>query len=272
MAGNSQTPRATWQERFEPLRAEPTRAAILTDFDGTLAPIVEHADDAALPREAHEVLVRLIDRYALVAAVSGRRAADVRGRIDLDGIAYAGNHGLELLLPGQGEPTVDPSVDGREGEAASFLAGIDAARLEGAGVWLEDKGPIQALHWRGAADEARASAVAHEVAVEAGRVGLEPRWGRKVLELRPIGGGGKDGAVASLLAGGGIDRAVYAGDDRTDVDAFRRLAELREAGELVAAVRLGVLSAEGPVEIAEEADVTVEGPAGWLEILTWLAE
>ena len=93
-----------------------------------------------------------------------------------------------------------------------------------------------------------------------------------MLELRPVGGGGKDAAVASLLAEDGLDRVVYAGDDRTDVDAFRRLGELREAGELVAAVRVGVLSAEGPPEIAEEADVTVEGPAGWLEILGWLAE
>lgn len=78
--------------------------------------------------------------------------------------------------------------------------------------------------------------------------------------------------MASLLAGDGLDRVVFAGDDRTDVDAFRRLGELRETGELVAAVRIGVLSAEGPPEIAEESDLTVEGPAGWLEILGWLAE
>ena len=70
-----------------------------------------------------------------------------------------------------------------------------------------------------------------------------------MLELRPVGGGGKDAAVASLLAGDGLDRAVYAGDDRTDLDAFRRLGELREAGELVAAVRVGVLSPEGPPEL-----------------------
>ena len=145
-------------------------------------------------------------------------------------------------------------------------------RFAEAGIWVEDKGPIQALHWRGADDDARAEAGARAIAVEAGRAGLEPRWGRKVLELRPVGGGGKDAAVASLLAGDGLDRVVYAGDDRTDVDAFRRLGELREAGELVAAVRVGVLSAEGPAEIAEESDLTVEGPAGWNPILAWLAE
>src|ERR1700761_5214500 len=108
MAGDSQTPPAAWQELLGPLRAEPRRAAILPDFDGTLAPIVAHADDAALPADAREILVRLIDRYALVGAVSGRRAADVRGRIGLDRISYAGNHGLELLLPGEAEPSADP--------------------------------------------------------------------------------------------------------------------------------------------------------------------
>jgi trehalose 6-phosphate phosphatase len=271
MAGESQTTTAAWRGLLEPLRAEPGKAAILTDFDGTLAPIVQDADAAALPDGAREVLTALIDRYAMVGAISGRRAADVRERMGLDGVAYAGNHGLELMMPSEREPKADPSLGGREGDAATFMAAVEAARLDDAGLRLEDKGPIQALHWRGADDEARAEAVAREIGVEAGRAGLEPHWGRKVLELRPVGGGGKGAAVASILAEDGVDRVVYAGDDRTDVDAFRRLAELREAGELVAAVRVGVLSAEGPPEVAEEADVTVEGPAGWLEILAWLA-
>lgn len=272
MAGESETTRAAWQELLAPLRAEPARAAILTDFDGTLAPIVERAEDAALPAEAREILVRLAERYGMVGAVSGRRAADVRALVGLDSIAYAGNHGLELLLPGESEPRPDPSLDGREGDAAEFVATLEAGELGASGLRLEDKGPIQAFHWRGTEDDAAAEAAARVIAVDAGRAGLEPRWGRKVLELRPVGGGGKDGAVASLLAEDGVDRAVYAGDDRTDVDAFRRLGELREAGELVAAVRVGVLSAEGPPELAEDSDVTVEGPAGWLEMLAWLAE
>ena len=268
MAGKSETTRAAWQVLLEPLRAEPGRTAILTDFDGTLAPIVEHTEDASLPAGARELLVRLTERYALVGAISGRRTADVRALIGLDTIAYAGNHGLELMMPGDREVSPDPSLAGRESDAAEFVATVEAGRLDAAGLRIEDKGPIQAIHWRGVADEA----AARVIAVDAGRAGLEPRWGRKVLELRPVGGGGKDAAVASLLAGEGLDRAVYAGDDRTDVDAFRRLGELREAGELVAAVRVGVLSAEGPPEIAEEADVTVEDPAGWLEMLAWLAE
>jgi trehalose 6-phosphate phosphatase len=260
-----------WAARLEPLRNEPARAAILTDVDGTLAPIVERAEEAAVPAAARQVLATLSERYALVGCISGRQAAEARRLVGLDSLAYAGNHGLELLMPGEKEPRPDPSIAGRETEAAEFLAAADG-RVEAAGLRLEDKGPIQALHWRGSDDEATAESRAHEIANEAGKVGLEPRWGRKVLELRPAGGGGKDGAIASLLADERLDRATYAGDDRTDLDAFRRLRELREEGRLGTAVCVGVLSAEAPAELTEESDVTVTGLDGWLAILEWLAE
>jgi trehalose 6-phosphate phosphatase len=273
---DSETPGARgdgdWAAALTPLREQPERAAILTDVDGTLAPIVERAEQAAVPAAAREVLAALAARYALVGCISGRRAEDARRLVGLDTLAYAGNHGLELLMPGDEAPQPDPSVAGREGEAAAFLASFDGERLATAGLRQEDKGPIQALHWRGSDDEAAAESRAHEIANEAGRAGLEPRWGRKVLELRPLGGGGKDGAIASLLAGERLDRATYAGDDRTDLDAFGRLRELREEGQLSAAVCVGVLSPEGPAELAEECDVTVTGLDGWLEILRWLAE
>jgi trehalose 6-phosphate phosphatase len=271
VARESQTGERAWSALLDPLRADPSRAAILTDVDGTLAPIVERAEDAAVPAAAREALVALSERFGLVGCVSGRQALEARRLVGLDGIAYAGNHGLELLLPGEEAPRSDPSLDGREGQAAEFIAALDPAELTALELRLEDKGPIQALHWRGAEDEAGAQARAREIANAAGKAGLDPQWGRKVLELRPVGGGGKGAAVASLLAGDGLDRAVYAGDDRTDLDAFRRLEELSAGGELLAAVRVGVLSPEGPAELTEEADLAVGGPEGWLAILEWLA-
>ena len=261
-----------WAASLGPLRDEPGRSAILTDVDGTLAPIVELAEEAAVPAAARAVLARLSERYALVGCISGRQALEARRLVGLDSLAYAGNHGLELLLPGDEAPRPDPSIAGREMEAGEFLAAMDGERLDAIGLRQEDKGPIQALHWRGAADEAGAESRAHEIAIEAGKAGLEPRWGRKVLELRPLGGGGKDGAVASLLADERLDRAIYAGDDRTDLDAFRRLRQLREEGRLRTAVCVGVLSAEAPAELAEESDLTVDGLEGWMAILEWLAE
>jgi trehalose 6-phosphate phosphatase len=268
----SQPGEDSWATLLAPLRADPARAAILTDVDGTLAPIAARAEEATVPAPAREALARLSERYGLVGCVSGRQAEEARRLVGLDGIAYAGNHGLELLLPEDPSPRPDPSLAGRESEAADFIAGVDPDRLSAAGLRLEDKGPIQALHWRGADDEGHAEGCAHEIAVAAGHAGLEPRWGRKVLELRPVGGGGKDAAVGSLLAGGQLRAAVYAGDDRTDLDAFRRLRQLDEAGELAAAVCVGVVSPEAPPELPEESDLIVDGPAGWLRILEWLSE
>jgi trehalose 6-phosphate phosphatase len=267
----SETGEAGWAALLRPLREDPSRAAVLTDVDGTLAPIVDRAADAAVPEAAREALAALSRRFGLVGCISGRQAEEARELVGLDDIAYAGNHGLELLLPGEDAVRPDPSLDGRERDASEFMDSVDAGALVAAGLRREDKGAIQALHWRGAEDEAAAEGRAREVAIAAGQAGLNPHWGRKVLELRPVGGGGKDVAVASLLAGEQLDRAVYAGDDRTDLDAFRRLAELREAGELASAVRVGVLSPEGPAELSEESDLAVGGPEGWLAILQWLA-
>lgn len=253
------------------LRADPPRTAILTDVDGTLAPIAERPEQAAVPARATELLEALNAGFGLVGCISGRRALEARRLVGVDGIAYAGNHGLELLLPGDEEPQLDPALTGQEHSAAEFVGALDAAALAGLGLRLEDKGPIQTLHWRGAEDERAAEARAREIAAEAGRAKLEPRWGRKVLELRPVGGGGKDAAVAALLASDGVSAAVYAGDDRTDLDAFRRLRELRDGGELTRAVCVGVISPEAPPELAEEADLLVDGPDGWLALLEALA-
>lgn len=257
---------------LEPLRADPGRTAILTDIDGTLAAIVERPDQATVPEQAKELLQTLAERFARVGCISGRQALEARRLVGLEGIAYAGNHGLELLLPGEEGPQLDPALAGQEHSAAEFAAELDHEELASLDLRLEDKGPIQTLHWRGAQSERDAEARAHEIAVAAGQSGLEPRWGRKVLELRPVGGGGKDAAVAALLADAEIVAAVYAGDDRTDLDACRRLREMRDEGRLQAALCVGVLSPEAPPELAEEPDLIVDGPEGWLALLTQLAE
>ncbi|HEY8779949.1 MAG TPA: trehalose-phosphatase [Solirubrobacterales bacterium] len=268
---SSATTDASLSALIAPLLDDPSAGAVLTDIDGTLAPIAQDPQQVAVPDGARAVLAELSGRFAVVGCISGRRATEARELVGVDGIAYAGNHGLELLLPGDDEPRLDPLLRDREDAAAHFLSGLDGNGLAAAGLRAEDKGPIQALHWRGADDERAAEGRAREIAAEAGREGLEPRWGRKVLELRPAGGGGKDAAIGALLAEDGVSAAIYGGDDRTDVDAFRRLRELRDQGRLQTAVCVGVNSDEAPAELAENADLTVDGPAGWLAVLRALA-
>ena len=256
-----------------PLRAQPDAAAVLCDVDGTLAPIVARPEQAAVPAEARELLSELARRYALVACVSGRRAPAARELVGLDELTYIGNHGYERVGPGTTEPVPDPAVAGRAARAADFVSGLDWTRLESLGIRREDKGPIQALHWRGAAQDAAAEMAVREVAALAQSSDLIPRWGRKVLEVRPVAGIDKGSAVHRLLReSDGVSAALYAGDDRTDLDAFRALRWLAGSGRLGAAVTVGVASDEGPPEIRAEADLVVDGPEGMLEVLRELAD
>jgi trehalose 6-phosphate phosphatase len=257
-------------DALEPLRAEPRRSAILCDVDGTLAPIVDDPEAAAVPDEARAVLRELAGRYLLVACVSGRRATTARRLVGLEELAYAGNHGLELLAPGELEPRLDPVVGRRGAAAAGFAARLDWRDLASYGLRLEDKGPIQAIHWRGAADVEIAEQRAREIAELAAEEGLIPHFGRMVLELRPTAEVHKGIAVRGLVAEAGASRAIYGGDDRTDLDAFTALRALEGAGELEFSVCVGVASDETPAEIADQADLLVSGTDGFLELLRGL--
>ena len=186
----------------------PPAAAILTDVDGTLAPIVERPEQAAVPaRGDASCSRRLSERYGLVGCVSGRRAEEARRLVGVDGIAYAATTGSSCCCPATRSRGSTPRWTGRERRRGGVRR---RARRRGAGRRRACGSRTRARSRRctGAAPRtsARAEARAHEIAAEAGRAGLEPRWGRKVLELRPAGGGGKDAAVAALLAADGVDR------------------------------------------------------------------
>lgn len=259
-------------ELIAPLRENPDRSAVLTDVDGTIAPIESEPGAAAVPEGTRRLLRALAERYALVGCLSGRRAIDARRVVGLDELAYSGNHGFELLLPGDTEVRPDPSLDAHEADAPRFVNGLDRARLERAGIRTEDKGAIVALHWRGAPNEAAAESLAQEIASEAEWEGLIPHRGRKVLEIRPNVAINKGIAVAALIPARPVDRALYGGDDRTDVDAFAALRALQENGELETAVCIAVDSDESPPEVSEAADLTVPGPEGFVRVLEALAE
>ena len=234
------------EDRLARLRSEPGRAAVLLDVDGTLAPIVARPELAAVPEETREEVQRLAALYALVACVSGRPGEEAAQLVGVDGVVYVGVHGLELA----------PEAERWRATLRPF-AGEDWP-------WLEDKGLTVAFHWREAPDEGEARRSLEAVAERAEAAGLEARWGRKVLELRPPVEADKGTAVRALLAERGLERALYAGDDTTDLDAFRGLDGLELA------VRVAVASAEGPAELRESADLVVGSPGELLTLLRTL--
>jgi len=261
---------ALLSEALGPVRANPARTAILLDIDGTLAPIVQHAADARVPEGTRQVLIAVARRYRVVACVTGRRASEARAMVAIGTISYLGSHGAELLRSGWTESVLDPELDEWVRRIGDFGRQADSAELRRLRVRLEDKGPIVAFHWRGAPDEEAARVAVAEIAERAEAEGLHTHWGRKVLEVRPPLRIDKGAGVSAFLEQADVDVALYVGDDATDLDAFRALGEMAEAGKLERAVRVGVSSEEGPSAIAEQADVVVDGTEGVKELLTLL--
>jgi trehalose 6-phosphate phosphatase len=256
---------STLAEALRPLTEDPKRAGIFLDIDGTLAPIVERAEDAHVPDKTSRMLGALARRYGCVACVSGRAAAEARRLVGVGGIAYAGSHGAELLEPGAAKPAVLPAFASWTGRVQDFARARDERDLRLLRVRIEDKGPIVALHWRGVPDEDAARTRLEGVAQEAEAEGLRTHWGRKVLEIRPPVEVNKGQAVRELLRRHDLRAALFAGDDATDLDAFDALDDVESA------VRVGVRSDEGPPAIVERADLVVDGPEGVLPVLAALA-
>ena len=131
-------------------------------------------------------------------------------------------------------------------------------------------GAIVAFHWRGAPDEDAARTAIDALAAKAEAAGLRTHWGRKVLEIRPPVRMDKGAGIISFLEGADVDVVMYVGDDTTDIDAFRALAQLKQEGQVSHAIRVGVKSEDGPTQITEQADVVVDGTEGVQQLLALL--
>ena len=265
-------PSSSLASALAPLTADRSRTALLFDVDGTLAPIVRDPQASSVPELTRRLLIDCQAIYGLVGCVSGRQAKEARRIVGIGPIPYSGNHGLELLPRGANEPTVNA-------EAEAWSDRVHAAALEAfpelreeSGLLVEDKGPIVALHWRGLDDEEAAEAVAEQIAVQAKAQGLVIHRGRSVIELRAPVTSNKGDAVHALLAGVDVENALYVGDDRTDLDAFRALRALQHEGRLSEVRCVGVRSEQTPSELLAEADLLVDGTEGVASLLSALTD
>jgi trehalose 6-phosphate phosphatase len=248
---------------LRPLVEEAPRAALLVDFDGSLAPIVDDPAAARPLPAAREALEQLVPHLARVAVVSGRPVAFLLDALGIDGVVYAGLYGLERVV--DGEVTVDPRAVPWLDVMADVAADADAAFPE---LLVEHKGRVAVtIHWRTAP-----TAAAEVQAFAAGlarRYGLdEPLRSRMAVELRPPVPVDKGTVTAELVRGASV--AVFAGDDAGDLLAFDVRTRLAASGEVEHAARIGVRSAEAPAGIFD-ADVLVDGPAGLADVLAAIA-
>lgn len=213
-----------WTNHWESIAARIARQPKLllaTDFDGTLTPIARTPAEASLPPEARALLRRLHACPGVnLAVISGRAISDIQLHVGIDGIYYAGNHGLELSGPGIVLHNPQASkVRGDLERAISFLV-ENTATLSG--VFIEDKGATAAVHWRLASEVSRNILNETVQAAVAPFSRLRLAEGKCVWEIRPKEGWNKGDAVTHLLTRLGLaqEDVLYLGDDVTDEDAF----------------------------------------------------
>jgi trehalose 6-phosphate phosphatase len=246
----------------------PGTAAILTDIDGVLAPIVSTPDMSEVPEELRELLRRSGERYRVVAGISGRAAEDALRLVGLEEIAYYGNHGFEVLRPGS-EVEIVPEAEPYK-EKVEKLEEKAREELGSLGAFVEEKGITASIHYRNVSPE-NGERCKEFVEREGERLGLRITVGRGVVEARPPIRTDKGTATRKVVEEYEPQKALFMGDDTTDLDAFRELEKLREEGVLEEILRIGVESEEGPPEIVLEADLVVEGTEGVEEALRVLA-
>ena len=243
-------------------------AGLLTDFDGTLSPIVTDPSLARLAEGADGALAALAERLDVVAIITGRAPLDARRLTGVPGVLIAGNHGMEWLEPGAAEPTAAPGAAAISDHLTEVLGRLP----ELAGVLPEHKGISASVHYRTAPDpEAARSAIVSALGDVEDR-GLQIGHGRRIVEVRPIGLGDKGSAARTIVERFGLRGVVVLGDDVTDLDMFRAIDELRDAGRLRAAIiGVGGAAAEVLPALIEASDVVLADPADAAALLAALS-
>jgi trehalose 6-phosphate phosphatase len=242
------------------LRADPGRALVAMDYDGTLAPVVDRPEDAVPADGAVRVLSALGRRVGRLALVTGRPAAvvvELGGLAGVPGLVVQGQYGAERWEGGRlRTPEPLPGVERLRELLPELVAGEGAA--------LEDKGLSLVVHTRRAPDPAGALARLRP-ALEglAAGAGLEAHLGRLVVELRPPGHD-KAGALLALCDPD-PSAVLFAGDDVGDLAAFDAVEQLRGRG--VPGLLVCSASEEGPAALRERADLVADGPAGVVQLL-----
>jgi trehalose 6-phosphate phosphatase len=242
--------------------SHPERSGVLTDFDGTIAAIVDDPAAAVPLGGIDAILSGLARRYAMTAVISGRPVAYLLERLGaVPGVVLVGLYGLERARDGVVDELPEAGLWRPLVEEVARAAAAEAPE----GVGVEPKGLSLVLHVRRAPGQA--GWVERWATEQAERTGLIAHRGKMSVELRPPLASDK-GTVVSMLAAG-LDRVCFVGDDRGDLPAFAALAALAGAGVETLAVAVG--SDETPPDLLAAADAVVDGPDGARGLLAALA-
>ena len=237
---------------------------LLFDFDGTLCPIVARPDLAELPAVTRALLLEAqSDKRYVLGIVSGRSLEDLRERVGIDGLIYAGNHGLEIQ--GKGLDFLHPETSSLTEEMGRIYQKLESALGEYPGIAAENKGLSLSFHYRQTPSEMvpQVEAGFHRVVASAVEAGLvKVTRGKQVLEVRPNLDWGKGHAISQIQAAHAeAGLTSFFGDDLTDEDGF---AAVQRSG--------GVSVLVGPPGQPTRAEYRLDSPQEVAETLALLLQ
>lgn len=245
------------------------RTAIVTDVDGTISEIAPTPEEAVVTEAMRKELVKLKEKFGLVAVLSGRSVLNAQKMVGVDGLLYVGNHGLEFLK--DNHRFVNPEVEKylpRIKETGQKLQLGELSCLDG--LLFEDKGICYSIHYRLAKPTENArEKILNTLQNDPECEGLEISEGRQLVELKPPVSCDKGTILHSIAEEYNLGKIIYLGDDITDADAFNKLKELEKWGK-IKGVSILVLSNEIPSYVKKDASFFVNGVDDVLKFFQWL--
>jgi trehalose 6-phosphate phosphatase len=222
--------------------------------------------------EARRALEGLKQHLTLVAVVTGRSVDDARQMVDIDGVTYVGNHGLEIFTHGQAEIVAEarPWIPRLAAVLKEVTERLDPALKDG--VIVENKGATASLHYRLTPDPNVARRELLQIlATCTATSGIRVEEGRRVINLLPPLMVSKGSAVTWMVKEHALDRVAYLGDDITDAHAFRALDVLRQAGS-IRTLSIGVVGPETPPSVRQLSDASVPSVTAVAQLLCSVLE
>ncbi len=252
----------------EALRRSPF--GLFTDVDGTISQTAPTPQEAEVSPLCRRYLSALCKQLALVAAISGRPAVQVKSMINIDGMVYIGNHGLERWSEGHSEFAQDVQDYSKVIKAAiKELTPL----LSTKGISIDNKGVTATIHYRLCPDHQSArqdilAAIEDSRHTKSLRVMQESKY---AINLLPPVRVDKGTATLDLIQEYNLQGGVYLGDDLTDIDAFRAIHTACRDLDFKG-FAIGITSQEMPAKLAEEADFTLNGVNDVERFLKWLSQ
>lgn len=245
--------------------------AILTDIDGTISEIAETPEGAGVSSSMKSLLSRLNKKFQLVAVISGRSVDNVRAMVDVEGLLYVGNHGMEYMV--NEVKYLSPEAEKYLPELKRSVEKLEHGDLSKiTGLMFEDKGVCLAIHYRQCDLNVDVrQKILDEINRSNDSKNLKISEGRKVVEIKPSISRDKGYVVEKISERYAPNKVIYLGDDITDFDAFKKLQELEKTG-LIKTASILVLSSEIPDYVKNSSLFYVKNVDEVQRFFNWLLE